>query len=197
MLQWTWPQGLPEKTCYFIVCLFVGAKQLFWGDLHSENQNFQPLYSFLATDIVFAESKARLNWLPHQSRAGILTIVATFLPFYDNIMASFALLLVFHYSLFFSKFLSFSYMAYGSPLLVQIYQININQGKGPWAEALQMLELRMSMKQSRSWVLVIKSLGLDSGMYCWAVKSLLNMRFSGQRVGIMGGAKSYEAFFRK
>ena len=68
----------------------TGAKQLFWGDLHSESRHFQPLFSFLATDVVFVENRRRLDVLPRQSRAGILSIVATFLPFYDNVMVSHA-----------------------------------------------------------------------------------------------------------
>ena len=67
----------------------TGAKQLFWGDLHSGERNFQPLYHFLATDIVFVENRKRLDVLPRPSRAGILVAVATFLPYYDNVMVSF------------------------------------------------------------------------------------------------------------
>ena len=64
----------------------AGAKQLFWGDLHSESRHFQPLFHFLATDVVFVENRKRLDVLPQQSRAGILSTIATFLPFYDSIM---------------------------------------------------------------------------------------------------------------
>lgn len=64
----------------------AGAKQLFWGDLHSESRHFQPLFNFIATDVVFVEGRKRLNVLPLQSRSGILSTVATFLPFYNNIM---------------------------------------------------------------------------------------------------------------
>ena len=66
----------------------AGAKQVIWGDLHSEAHHFQPLFHFIATDIVFLENKSRLKWLPQQSRAGILALVATFLPYYADVMVS-------------------------------------------------------------------------------------------------------------
>ena len=69
-----------------------GAKQLFWGDLHSGERNFQPLFHFLATDIVFVENRRRLDVLPRASRAGILVAVATFLPYYDNVMVRLCML---------------------------------------------------------------------------------------------------------
>lgn len=68
------------------VLCFAGAKQLFWGDVHAETKHFQPLFSFLATDIVFVENRRRLNQLPRQSKGGILSVVATFIPFYTNVM---------------------------------------------------------------------------------------------------------------
>ena len=58
--------------------------------MHAETRNFQPLFSFLATDVVFVENRRRLNLLPPQSRGGILSVVAMFMPFYNNIMVSFA-----------------------------------------------------------------------------------------------------------
>lgn len=76
------------KTGAFV---FAGAKQLFWGDLHAESRNFQPLFAFLATDVVFFEGGSRLQQLPPQSRGGILAAVATFLPFYSNIMVPYYL----------------------------------------------------------------------------------------------------------
>ena len=58
--------------------------------MHAGTRNFQPLFSFLATDVVFVENRRRLNLLPPQSRGGILSVVAMFMPFYNNIMVSFA-----------------------------------------------------------------------------------------------------------
>lgn len=66
-----------------------GAKQLFWGDVHSESRHFQPFFAFLSIDVVFNSEGRRLDALPHQSRAGILSTVATFLPFYDINMVSY------------------------------------------------------------------------------------------------------------
>ena len=60
----------------------AGARQLFWGDVHSTTENFQPLYSFFANDIVFGQDRQQLAKLSRQSRNALLSIVASFLPFY-------------------------------------------------------------------------------------------------------------------
>ena len=65
------------------VCLIAGARQLFWGDVQSSNNHFEALYSFLADRFVFSKEKELLDQLPTQSRAAMLSVVASFLPYYN------------------------------------------------------------------------------------------------------------------
>ena len=60
----------------------AGARQLFWGDVHSTTTHFQPLFYFLAYSVVFNEK--RLDNLPTQSRAAVISVVSCFLPYYDE-----------------------------------------------------------------------------------------------------------------
>ena len=61
----------------------AGARQLLWGDVQSSNDHFEALYSFLADRIVFSKDKELLDQLPAQSRAALLSVVASFLPYYN------------------------------------------------------------------------------------------------------------------
>ncbi len=60
----------------------AGTRQLFWSDVHSSLVHFQPMYSFMAHDIALSSDRRRLDSLPPQSRAKLLSVVAAFLPYY-------------------------------------------------------------------------------------------------------------------
>lgn len=62
----------------------AGARQLFWGDVESSKAHFRELYIFLAEQIVFSKQNPQLlDSLPTQSRAAVLSVVASFLPYYN------------------------------------------------------------------------------------------------------------------
>ena len=62
----------------------AGARQLFWGDVHSTTDHFKALFSFLSAEVVFCQNRSRLDTLPTQSRAALISVVACFLPYYDE-----------------------------------------------------------------------------------------------------------------
>ena len=57
-------------------------RQLLWADVHGERVHFQPLYAWLAGEVVFAADRARLDTLPPQCRAKLLLVMAAFTPYY-------------------------------------------------------------------------------------------------------------------
>lgn len=59
-----------------------GARQLFWSDVHSSLVHFQPLYCFMANEVALSSDRRRLDTLPPQPRAKLLSVVAAFLPYY-------------------------------------------------------------------------------------------------------------------
>ena len=63
---------------------FTGARQLFWGDVHSTTTHFKPLFVFLAYSVVFCQQRERLDSLPTRSRAAVISVVSCFLPYYDD-----------------------------------------------------------------------------------------------------------------
>lgn len=63
---------------------FTGARQLFWGDVHSTTTHFKPLFVFLAYSVVFCQQHERLDSLPTRSRAAVISVVSCFLPYYDD-----------------------------------------------------------------------------------------------------------------
>ena len=62
----------------------AGARQLFWGDVHSTTDHFKALFSFLSAEVVFCQNRSRLDTLPTQSRAALISVDACFLPYYDK-----------------------------------------------------------------------------------------------------------------
>lgn len=80
----TWLQSLlPAVKLGKALRHVAGARQLLWGDVQSSNDHFEALYSFLADRIVFSKDKELLDQLPAQSRAALLSVVASFLPYYN------------------------------------------------------------------------------------------------------------------
>ena len=51
--------------------------------MHSALAHFQPLYAFLADRVALSPDRRRLDSLPPQSRAKLLSVVGAFLPFYN------------------------------------------------------------------------------------------------------------------
>ena len=60
----------------------AGVRQLLWADVHGERMHFQPLYAWLAGEVVFSADRARLDTLPPQCRAKLLLVMAAFTPYY-------------------------------------------------------------------------------------------------------------------
>lgn len=59
-----------------------GSQQLFLGDVHSARKHLQSLFTFLLIEVVFSPNQQRLDAMPHHSRAALLRVVASFLPYY-------------------------------------------------------------------------------------------------------------------
>ncbi|KAL3154406.1 hypothetical protein ABBQ32_013879 [Trebouxia sp. C0010 RCD-2024] len=76
--------GGSEQRQKHVNVLISGARQLFWGDVHSTTTHFQPLFLFLAYRVVFGQQRERLDSLPTQSRAAVISVVSCFLPYYDD-----------------------------------------------------------------------------------------------------------------
>ncbi|KAK9836373.1 hypothetical protein WJX84_009968, partial [Apatococcus fuscideae] len=62
--------------------MISGARQLFWGDVHSTRTHFRSLYAYLSKDVALNSDTGRLDSLPAPSRAALLSVVAAFLPYY-------------------------------------------------------------------------------------------------------------------
>lgn len=76
--------GGKEQRQKHVNVLISGARQLFWGDVHSTTDHFKALFSFLSAEVVFCQNRSRLDTLPTQSRAALISVVACFLPYYDE-----------------------------------------------------------------------------------------------------------------
>jgi len=74
--------GAPAHRQKHLHVLAIGAQQLFWADVHSAADRFAPLYGWLARRVALAPDRARLDALPLQSRAGLLAVLAAFMPYY-------------------------------------------------------------------------------------------------------------------
>jgi len=82
--------GLRQNRTKHVHVLAIGAQQLFWSDVHSDAVRFQPLFGWLAGAVALDPRRVALDALPLQCRAGLLAVVAAFLPYYSNSPRSFA-----------------------------------------------------------------------------------------------------------
>ena len=82
--------GLRQNRTKHVHVLAIGAQQLFWADVHSDALRFQPLFGWLAGAVALDPRRAALDALPLQCRAGLLAVVAAFLPYYANSPRAFA-----------------------------------------------------------------------------------------------------------
>lgn len=82
--------GLRRDRTKHVHVLAIGAQQLFWADVHSDAARFQPLFGWLAGAVALEPRRAALDALPLQCRAGLLAVVAAFLPYYATSPRAFA-----------------------------------------------------------------------------------------------------------
>ena len=82
--------GLRRHRTKHVHVLAIGAQQLFWADVHSDAVRFQPLFGWLAGAVALDPRRAALDALPLQCRAGLLAVVAAFLPYYATSPRAFA-----------------------------------------------------------------------------------------------------------
>lgn len=73
--------GVEERQKHLNV-LVSGARQLFFGDVHSSSKHLQSLFTFLVIEVVFNPNQQRLDAMPPHSRTALLSVVASFLPYY-------------------------------------------------------------------------------------------------------------------
>lgn len=62
--------------------LVSGARQLFIGDVETGRTAFQPLFAFIAEQVVLSHDQRRLDALPPPGRENIMALAAAFLPYY-------------------------------------------------------------------------------------------------------------------
>lgn len=62
--------------------LLSGARQLFLGDVETGRTAFQPLYVFIAEQVVLGADRRRLDALPAPGREHVMALAAAFLPYY-------------------------------------------------------------------------------------------------------------------
>jgi len=73
--------GVAERLKHINV-LIQGARLLFWGDLHGSCGQFVPLYSFFHAAVIGDPRRRCLQQQPDAARAALLSLVASFLPYY-------------------------------------------------------------------------------------------------------------------
>ncbi|KAL4424031.1 hypothetical protein ABPG75_001332 [Micractinium tetrahymenae] len=62
--------------------LLSGTRQLFLGDVETGKTAFQPLYAFIAEQVVLSADQRRLDALPAPGREHVMALAAAFLPYY-------------------------------------------------------------------------------------------------------------------
>lgn len=62
---------------------YAGCRQLFLGDVQSGVKKFEPLFQFLARNIVLADDRRPLDRLPSQARTTLLSVTAAYLLYYQ------------------------------------------------------------------------------------------------------------------
>ncbi len=72
--------GVDERLKHINI-LVSGSRQLFQGDLGTHSYAFKPLYSFIAEQVVFLQTK-RLEFESAPARESLIALMATFLPYY-------------------------------------------------------------------------------------------------------------------
>lgn len=73
--------GLEQRTKHVTV-LARGAAWLLAGDANSGAAVYEPLFKFLAFEITLGLDKEPLESLPSEARRAVLSVVASFLPYY-------------------------------------------------------------------------------------------------------------------
>eukprot|EP00887_Chlorella_sp_A99_P006836 scaffold2.g6836.t1 len=67
-----------------LAVLVSGARQLFIGDVETASSAFQPLFTFIADQVVLNPDRTRLSALPSPGRESTMTLAAAFLPYYGT-----------------------------------------------------------------------------------------------------------------
>ena len=57
---------------------------MFWGDVHSKQQLFAPLYRFMFAVTVLDTERVCLQMQPTEARELLLSLIASFLPYYSE-----------------------------------------------------------------------------------------------------------------
>lgn len=73
--------GLEQRVKHVSV-LAKGARWLLAGDANSSSTRYEPLFKFLAFEITLALDREPLDGLPPEARRAVLSVVASFLPYY-------------------------------------------------------------------------------------------------------------------
>lgn len=72
---------LSAKYCF---PMYVGARQLFWIDVHANSAKFCPLFSFISEAVVLRQDRSETDGLPGPAYVALVTLVACFMPYYTD-----------------------------------------------------------------------------------------------------------------
>lgn len=73
--------GLEQRLKYINI-LISGSRQLFLGDVESDTMAFRPIHTFMLEQVILARSGSRLENLPSTGKDALLSLVASFSPYY-------------------------------------------------------------------------------------------------------------------
>ena len=62
----------------------AGMRQMMWGDVEADTVHMRPMHAFTAQRVVFSPDRRLLDGMPRPARAGLLSVIAAYLPYYTS-----------------------------------------------------------------------------------------------------------------
>jgi hypothetical protein len=59
-------------------------RQMMWGDVEADTVHMRPMHAFTAQRVVFSPDRRLLDGMPRPARAGLLSVIAAYLPYYTS-----------------------------------------------------------------------------------------------------------------
>jgi hypothetical protein len=59
-------------------------RQMMWGDVEADTVHMRPMHVFTAQRVVFSPDRRLLDGMPRPARAGLLSVIAAYLPYYTS-----------------------------------------------------------------------------------------------------------------
>lgn len=57
---------------------------MMWGDVEADTVHMRPMHAFTAQRVVFSPDRRLLDGMPRPARAGLLSVIAAYLPYYTS-----------------------------------------------------------------------------------------------------------------